>query len=556
MLLPYNIYCDDVEIANVQGHNTSKNMMAIYTLDFPLLADYKKSKVEFMFPIAFARTIVTKQSKKEECLGFFLDEMNEVGKDGINLIINGKEQKVHFIFCLTLGDNKAVHELTGFSEGFNDEYICRFCIMNKKDRRIAVEENVTLLRNADDYETHVAEKSFGIKRNCGLNDIYSFHVTRNYYHDVFHDVLLTVLKEGIQAVIDEGIQNKKYSVQQLQNSFQKFDYGDIDSATNKLNSSIFNSKGILRLTGSECLQMIKYFSLVLGSYYDINNERDNEIIQYVHCLEDFVSLCLSESYTEENLKKLQEATKKHHGEYLRIFKIIKYIVNEDGFREAMYISKHLKPKHHNGLHYFTTILNSGPLKFIWTMRLESHLRDVIEIMKTSITRINPALTLCKKYALKLALFIYQHKDGLFPIIERGVHHPYDYENQAYVQYIRSSDLLNIKEKNMLKFNTVTFKGTLYKANGNYFVIRKVANVFNLYKIIDIIGEESDIDNMFLVLEKYTIDYFDNHSNSHVVKEIGTKMIYIIDIKNCGRPLNLITINDTKKVFKFNKYLYD
>ena len=556
IVLPYNMYNDDVEIASVQGHNTTKNMMSVFTLDFPLLADHKKSKVEFMFPVAFARTSVTKLSKKDECLGFFFDEMNDVGENGIDLLINGEIKRVHFIFGLTLGDNKAIHELTGFSEGFNDEYICRNCIMNKKDRRSAVEENISLLRKPEDYETHVQSKSFGIKRDCNLNNIYSFHVTRNFYHDVFHDVLLTVLKDGIQAVLDKRIQEKKYTVQQLQNCFQKFDYSDIDSETNKLNSSIFNSKGILRLTGSECLQMIKYFTLVLGHFYDSENEQDKEVVQYVNSLEEFVSLCLAESFTPEKLEKLKSATKKHHTIYMRIFKIKKYIKNADGHKEEQIISVYLKPKHHHALHYLLTILNSGPLKKMWTMRLESHLREVIKIMKTSLTRVNPALTLCKKYALKLALFISQHKDGLFPIIERGVQQLFDYDNMVYRNFIRSSDILNVTEKNMLKFNSVVFKGTTYKSNGNYFVVQKEIDTFKLYKIVDIIGEENETDEIFLVLEKHLIDYFDDHLNAHVVNEQKTNSYYIIDIKKCGKPLNLITVNNNRKVIKFNKHLYD
>ena len=96
-----------------------------------------------MFPVAFSRSNISKLTKKDRCIAKLIEIMDDVAKNGIELQIGNEKKRVHFMCTLIIGDNKALHELLGHAESFIDEYICRICIMNKKDRHKAVEENVS-----------------------------------------------------------------------------------------------------------------------------------------------------------------------------------------------------------------------------------------------------------------------------------------------------------------------------------------------------------------------------------------------------------------------------
>ena len=551
IIIPYFLYNDDVEISSAKGHNNCKNMMSIYTIVFPLLEDYQLSSVEFMFPVAFSRSNITKTTKKDACISKLIEQMDDCAKNGIELKIGNEKIRVHFTCALIIGDNKALHELLGHSESFIDEYICRNCIMKKADRQKAVEENVTLLRKPEDYDTYVATKTFGVKRACLFNQITEFHVTKNFYHDLFHDVYFRVLKDGLQDIIDVGLRTKIFDVHKVKNLFDSFDYGDIDSATNRLNKSIFDDTGKLRLTGSECAQIMKYFSLVMGDLYKNNNA---EYLKYVHTLENLVKICLAETFDSEKIEKLKEAVKTHHKKFLEICKTEKTIV-VNNVKKQLIEAEVLKPKHHFMLHYYITIINSGPLKYLWTMRLESHLRDAKKSLESAVSRVNPAYTLCKKYALKFASFLIKYKKGNFVYIDKGPNKTLVLNSKPYESNIAHSDLLNIKdEKKFNEFNHITYKGTTYKSNDKHYIFRVENKVKKLYKIKDIICQKDDEENIFLVVQKVNIESFDVHYNAHIVGE-ESDIYCIFNITKCGKPFNIHTLNNRKSVFKINEYLY-
>ena len=556
IIVPYNMYNDDVEIASVTGHNTGKNMMSVFTIVFPLLEDFQLSKVEYMFPIAFARTKVTKENNKDRCLGPIIDDMDDVARNGLEITVNDKKVRVHFILGLFIGDNKALHEFMGHAENFNDEYICRDCLMTKDERRKAVEEDPSLLRNPDDYEQHVTEKLYGVRRNCLLNKIYEYHVSRNHYHDIFHDIFYRVLRDGLQDAIDDGVRSKKFDIPTLKNLFKTFDYGEIDSNSNRLDDTILDtSTGKLNLTGNECTNLIKYYSLVLGHLYDKKNKRDKEILDYVHLLEELVNLCLSETFTKAKLSKLKYIVKKHHTEFIRIFKFEK---SRSKIAKIL-LDEFLKPKHHFATHYHGTIEFSGPLKSIWTMRLESHLRDVKRTLEGSTSRVNPAYTVCKKYAMKFALFLHSHRDGKFSYIKKGPQtdftmHTKEYQHKLIVN--ADIDKLFNNEK-IYEFNHVTYKGTYYRSDGTHHVLQydRITENKLFYRIVDIISPENNDSQILFIVQRLRIDCFNVHYNCYVFDEY-TDIFDVVSIDKCSMPFNVLTLNNRLKVFKINENLYN
>ena len=272
-------------------------------------------------------------------------------------------KKIYFILGLVTGDNKAVNELLGYTGSFIHNRCCRHCLMERKDRDTVVEENSELIRKIEDYEEHCKTREFGINRYCLLNDLHEFHVYRNSYADIFHDTIYLVIKDGLEAVIQDGIRLKKYTVEDLKRQFNIFDYGQIDSR-NKLDDSIFDSKGRLQLTGKEWTTFLKYFTFVLGHYYKSNE--DQVILKYVHILEDLYDICISDSFDENKISKLKELVTQHHQYYIDHIPLQK-VVQENGKLVIHILKQHFKYKHHNHLHFSNYIQDSGPLKFLSTI---------------------------------------------------------------------------------------------------------------------------------------------------------------------------------------------
>ena len=212
IVFPYFLYDDDIEIASPVGHNVSKQSLCIFTIHFPVVEDFLLAKTEFMFPIAIAKTVDTKKYLKDYMLNSLVKTMNELATDGIDIKIGNDVKKVYFILGLATGDNKALNEILGFTGSFIHKYCCRQCIMPIEERSKSIVSDPTLKRNIEDYDDHLNNSDefgkYGLNRKCNLNNIYEFHVYRNYYSDIFHDVIYLVMKDGLEALIQDGIRKK------------------------------------------------------------------------------------------------------------------------------------------------------------------------------------------------------------------------------------------------------------------------------------------------------------------------------------------------------------
>ena len=551
IIFPYFIYMDDIEIASQVGHNVSKQALCIYTIHFPVLDDFLQAKTEFMFPICIAKTSDTKKYAKDYILGPLIREhLDSLARDGIEIEIDGEIKKIYLILGLVTGDNKAVNELLGYTGSFIHNYCCRCCLMERKDRDKAVEENPQLIRKKYQYEEHCETREFGLNRYCLLNELEEFHVYRNSYADIFHDTIYSVIKEGLEAVIQDGLHKKKFSVEDLKRQFNIFDYGQIDSK-NRLDDSIFDSKGRLQLTGKEWTLFLKYFTFVLGHYY-IDNE-NQIILKYVHILEDLYNICNADVFDEDKILKLKQIITNHHQYYLDHIPLHK-VVQENGKSITKILKQHLKYKQHNHLHYHNYIRDSGPLKFLSTMRLESHLREIKKCATTSNNRINIPLTIGKRYALKFSLFLRKYSEIDFSPISMGpklnqfkLNDKYYKNNLHYTQIALNSNISSYKH--------VNYKGTMYRSDDTQFLL-KLDSLNNAFKIIDIICPESIEDkNIYLVVERFSISYFDSHYHAYI---LGNSQDYfgVYKIDQFTLPFNVATLPNRQKAFKVNQYNFE
>lgn len=58
-----------------------------------------------------------------------------------------------------LGNNLGLHSVLGFVESFNAKYSCRICRANKEQMKQMCSEDVSILRNEENYIADVNSKS-------------------------------------------------------------------------------------------------------------------------------------------------------------------------------------------------------------------------------------------------------------------------------------------------------------------------------------------------------------------------------------------------------------
>jgi len=87
-------------------------------------------------------------------------------------------------------------------------------------------EDDTVLRTCTSYATDVALENSAItriKKQCVFNEVNSFHVSDNAY--VMHDILESIAHYDMIPIIKHFIEIGDFSLSNLNNSVQMFDYG-------------------------------------------------------------------------------------------------------------------------------------------------------------------------------------------------------------------------------------------------------------------------------------------------------------------------------------------
>lgn len=90
--------------------------------------------------------------------------------EGIDIKTQNETIRIYFEAVLILGDNLGIHSLLGFSEAFNLQHPCRFCLTPIGQFGQYFKEDPSLLRSksnyADDVETLSDGPSHNIVENC------------------------------------------------------------------------------------------------------------------------------------------------------------------------------------------------------------------------------------------------------------------------------------------------------------------------------------------------------------------------------------------------------
>jgi len=143
----------------------------------------------------------------ENVLHRFVSEMKQLSTCGFNCL----GIQIYVSLVQVACDNLALNSLLGFTECFSADYFCTMCYATQEDIQCKFYESEFDLRTESRYRHDIAvvasgrhtslSYSHGVKKECVLNEIPNFHVTRNFSLDIMHIVLEGIVQVELSCIL-------------------------------------------------------------------------------------------------------------------------------------------------------------------------------------------------------------------------------------------------------------------------------------------------------------------------------------------------------------------
>ena len=189
----------------------------------------------------------------------------------------GEEIRVRISVEVVIGDNLGCHTIAGFTENFSTaKKVCRFCYCTPENIQIVTsaedceprtvalyEDELSRLRNVE-LEPGLCNQ-LGIKAECELNALSSFHVATSLPPDYAHDILEGSARTVISAVLTELVADRVLGLDTINESLMSFPYSsDDENRPEKLKWS--KGKVVCKETAKECWTLMRLLPLIIGGY--------------------------------------------------------------------------------------------------------------------------------------------------------------------------------------------------------------------------------------------------------------------------------------------------
>jgi len=233
IIIPYLLYFDDYETNNPLGsHAGKKKLGAIYIYLSPCLPYEFSSTLDYIFLALIFNSLDRTEFGNSRIFQKLISSIKYLENSGIDITVENKNYKIYFKMVLILGDNLGLHSILNLSESFMFNYPCRFCKSSKLECNFSTVEDVSKLRNKENYCSDLEINNLsltGLKGPSIWNELSNFHVTSNFSVDIMHDVLEGVCNYDLSFILLTFINDFKYfSLEILNNRIQYFSYGQND----------------------------------------------------------------------------------------------------------------------------------------------------------------------------------------------------------------------------------------------------------------------------------------------------------------------------------------
>lgn len=396
IVLPLFVYYDDWEVNNPLGSHTAA-LGGVYC-SVPCLPPECISRLQNIFLFLLFKSQDRTEFGNKQIFAPVIEELNFLEENGITVTINGNTYKIYFVLGLLLGDNLGLHTMCGLLSNFHANYACRFCKLHCTLCKTTCYEDETVLRTRTSYATDLALENSsltGIKEDCVLNKVNSFHVTENAYVHIMHDILEGIAHYDMISIINHFINIGDFNLSDLNHSVQMFHYGPNVQNKPPYIDNNFATKNKLKMTASEMLIFCRLFDVIIG--HRIKSYSDPFWKLYL-LLKEIIEVLQDRSVSEDSASAFKVLVLEHHEQYMKC------------------MNEHLKPKHHHLVHYSRVMMQSGPLILLSTMRFEGFHKTLKKIATVITSRKDIVFSIAVRHQL---LFCYKlmARENIIPILE-------------------------------------------------------------------------------------------------------------------------------------------
>jgi len=448
------LFYDDFEPNNPLGSKSGiYKIGAVYVSIASIPVQYISS-LDNIFLTQLCFSADRMQYKNKSTFYKIIQQLKNLETEGITITTSsGKDVQVYFTLLLILGDNAGLNSILGFEESFQSNYFCRFCRSHKNDTKCQIEENEENLRNIENYVNDSSSLSHGIKEECIWHELPNFHITKNVYCDLMHDVLEEILRYDMAEIINCLIKKKYFSLQQLNERIKYFKFLEVGTGNPipSIKPEYLKKRSII-MSASEMLALMIYFPILVGDLVPSTEA----IWDFYIVLYKMFDILISRTISESSISYLKILIAEHHQLYCQLFQ------------------QTLKPKFHILLHYPRILKKVGPVRHIWLMRYEAFHKQLKDTSTISHSRVNLLLTLCIKQQLKLSYRLLSRKGLSNPI-----------ECEKFIGALH--DIKEIRLHSVIKSSNISFS-----EEANVFGSIKIDNIkYNIKNVLQINDTEFD-----------------------------------------------------------------
>lgn len=520
--LQLQIATDDFEICDPLGSKSGIHKMTPIYFTIKNVPSHYLSKLSNINLVSLSRAddVKTKETDFNDLWEHVVREIIHLENTGIQI-----ESKPNLRGTISLMgfDNLGANQTLGFVESFNSHF-CRFCVASKKDTQAMITEDLSMLRNIENYEYHlkIVEESEkvnfaetkGVKRSCALNKLNYFHIINNKSVDIMHDLNEGCIPFLMKHLFHYCISEKMFTEDWLEKHIQYFAF----SSYNKSWPSHINmKKDNLNQNASQLMCLFRNLGFVLYQFREDKSLK--KVWKCVESLQIIVQICFSSEIHVSDINILRESISTHLSSILEVFKLP------------------LIPKHHLITHYPGIILHMGPLCHMNMMRFESKHKSLKSIAKRGNNFINITQTISIRSQAELLYKGFTYCDD----IDCGKISRID-----VTQLEVESELANVLEERdtvfeieWYKCNNLTFKKDLVVMHENYF-----------HQIIRIFAVN---DKYFLFSVKFRFSEFDSFIHCLIIEKITPSIKKLIPLNdlNFKKPYEIKLIGGKTAIFAEN-----
>ncbi|KAM3597607.1 uncharacterized protein V6R79_006799 [Siganus canaliculatus] len=168
------------------------------------------------------------------------------------------------------GDNLGLNSILGYTESFAGRSVCRWCHVQREILKVQTVEDSALIRDKVNFNSDLLVNNpseTGIKRDSSLNKLQFYHVTDNVAPDIMHNILEGIGGYELKLVVNSLIEQKCFTLEQLNFRLTSFDYGfcDVHNKPSAIKpQDLKNPSGALLQSAAQTWCLLRLLPLMIG----------------------------------------------------------------------------------------------------------------------------------------------------------------------------------------------------------------------------------------------------------------------------------------------------